>query len=520
MSTTSATGFDRTAAKVVLSRRGLLWAFGGVGVALTLPLLQACSAQPAAPTAPPPTIVPKPTDVLPTPTPAAQATATTAPAGAQATATIAPPPTPAPAATPTAATVAQLPAQEITLGMPDYQPWIETLKPMLGEAFKARQPNVTVTVQQYPGSEMRTKYKLLATSGTPLDVSWVCCGDVATFGELKLLLNLDPLIKRDNVDPKMYFAGSLWEGYFDPNTKYIGSGNLLALPVTFVFTLCYYNKDMFKKANVEEPKYDWTWDDLVKLGQQLTFDKNGKKPTDAGFDKNNVVQYGLGGAQWSEYDFVIAAGGRYVTPENKVVINTPETIKGVQFVQDLIHKYNILPVPSAAKNMPQFPTGKTVAISKDGSWNFTPWTDNIKDFQWDVVPLPIGPIGKRVGYGGSNQFASWNGGKHQDAAWELLKFLASPEITLKYWGIHGIPSVKESALSPEFPKIAKFTPKMAKISAEAGSYIQSSDPTIRRQEWGDALDAELTLVWEGKQSAAEACKKAQEKVQAIMARPS
>ena len=87
---------------------------------------------------------------------------------------------------PKAATVAQLPAQEITLGMPDYQPWIETLKPMLGDDFKSSQPNVKVTVNQYPVSEMRTKYRLLATSGTPLDVSWICCGDVASFGECKL----------------------------------------------------------------------------------------------------------------------------------------------------------------------------------------------------------------------------------------------------------------------------------------------------------------------------------------------
>jgi multiple sugar transport system substrate-binding protein len=506
-------------ANASLSRRSLLRGLGGASIALALPLLQACSSAPAAPTAAPPTIVPKPTDVLPTPSPVTQASATTAPQATAAPATATPQPA-APTVTPKAATTAQLPAQEITLGMPDYQPWIETLKPMLGEDFKQSQPNVKVTVNQYPGTEMRTKYRLLATSGTPLDVSWVCCGDVATFGELKLLLNLDPLLKQDNIDPKIYFPGSLWEGYFDPNTKYIGSGNLLALPVTFVFTLTYYNKDMFQKAKVDEPKYDWTWDDLVKIGQQLTIDKNGKKPTDAGFDKENVTQYGLGGAQWSEYDFVIGAGGRYVTPENKVVIDTPETIKGVQFVQDMIHKYRILPVPSAAKNMPQFPTGKTVAISKDGSWNFTPWTDKITDFKWDVAPLPIGPIGKRVGYGGSNQFSSWTGVKHPDAAWELLKFLASPAITLKYWGIHGIPSVKESALSPELSKIAKFTEKMAKISAEAGAYIQSSDPTIRREEWGTALDAELTLVWEGKQSAADACKKAQEKVAAIMARTS
>jgi multiple sugar transport system substrate-binding protein len=522
-----------------LSRRALLGRLGlGAGAALALPLLQACGGAAATPTAAPAAPA-RPTDVLPTPAQAAAApTATSAPAAAAAAPTNTPaaaakpteaPAKPTEAAKPTAEptapgkpaaaapATAPLAAQDMTLTMPDYKPWIDSLKPML-EDFKQKQPNLKVTVQEFPGSERTTKYKLLATSGTPPEVSWGCCGEVPTYGELNLLQNLDSFMKRDRVDPQSYFPGSLFEGFYDPQSKYIGTGQLLALPVTFVFTLNFYNKDMLKKANVDEPKYDWTWDDLVKLAQNLTMDKNGKKPAEAGFDRNNVAQWGLGGAQWSEYDFVIAAGGRYVTPENKVVIDTPETIKGVQFIQDLIHKHQVLPMPSVGKNVPQFPTGKTVAITKDGSWNYSVWKEAIKDFEWDVVPLPIGPIGKRVGYGGSNQFFMWSGNKKQDAAWELLKFLASPEITLKYWGFHGIPSVKASALSPDFPKIARFNEKMTKISAEAGAYIQSSDPTIRSNEWKPLLDAELSQVWEGKQTAADACKKAQQKVEAVMAR--
>lgn len=35
---------------------------------------------------------------------------------------------------------------------------------------------------------------------------------------------------------------------------------------------------------------DMIWDDVVKLGQKLTLDKNGKNATEAGFDKNNMYR--------------------------------------------------------------------------------------------------------------------------------------------------------------------------------------------------------------------------------------
>jgi multiple sugar transport system substrate-binding protein len=208
-----------------------------------------------------------------------------------------------------------------------------------------------------------------------------------------------------------------------------------------------------------------------------------------------------------------------VTPDNKVVINTPPTVTGVSFINDLIHKYHVLPSKTAGPDMPTFPSGKIFAIYKTGSWDYATFLKEIKDFAWDIAPVPIGPAGKRIGYGGSNQYSSWKGVKSPDAAWALLKWNSSPEMTLKYWSTQGIPSVVDSALSPDFPKVANLTPKMQKLSAEAGAYMVPHDPTIRSDEWKKACYAELDAVWEGKSSPADACKRAQDKVQAIMSRP-
>ena len=479
------------------------------GAALALPLLPACAAAPAAPTAVPPTAVPKPTTapVPAAPTQAAASASTAAPAAAASKPAVA-------AAAPSTGTT----SANLTILMWDDVKHVTTVKNILTD-LKQKEPNLNVEVQTLPGSERRTKQKLLVTAGTPPDASVLCCGDVAEYGELGLLLKLDPFLKKDNVDKAIYFEGPYWEGLFDANTKYLGAGDLLALPVNFVFTIYYYNKNMLAKAGVKEPDYNWKWEDLLSMAQKLTVDKNGKNPTEAGFDKANVAQYGYF-MEWNDYDWVIGAGGRWMTPENKVVINSPENVKGYQFLADMIHKHNVMPTKKTGPEIGLFPTGKNIAIYKAGSWNYTTWRTQLKDFDWDVAPVPIGPLGKRVAYGGSNQFGSWKGVKNPDASWVVVKTLAAPDMTLKHWGSQGIPSVKTSASSPDWPKIANYSERMAKISSEAGGYIQSTDPNIRSSEWKAALSKELDLVWEGSAQVPDALKKAQEQVEKVMARPS
>jgi multiple sugar transport system substrate-binding protein len=326
-------------------------------------------------------------------------------------------------------------------------------------------------------------------------------------------------MKKDNIEKGLYFEGPYWEGLFDANTKYLGAGDLLALPVNFVFSIYYYNKNMLAKAGVKEPDYNWKWEDLLSMAQKLTVDKNGKTPTEAGFDKANVAQYGYF-MEWNDYDWSISAGGRWMTPENKPVINSPENVKGYQFLADMIQKHNVMPTKKTGPEIGLFPTGKNIAIYKAGSWNYTTWRTQLKDFDWDVAPVPIGPLGKRVAYGGSNQFGSWKGVKNPDASWVVVKTLAAPDMTLKHWGSQGIPSVKSSAASADWPKIANYSERMAKISSEAGGYIQSTDPNIRSSEWKAALSKELDLVWEGSAQVPDALKKAQDQVEKIMARPS
>ena len=60
------------------------------------------------------------------------------------------------------------------------------------------------------------------------------------------------------------------------------------------FSTCavYVNVGLFKKAGLSLPKEGWTYDDYLRLAQQLTLDNQGRNAADPQFDASNIVQYG------------------------------------------------------------------------------------------------------------------------------------------------------------------------------------------------------------------------------------
>ncbi len=81
----------------------------------------------------------------------------------------------------------------------------------------------------------------------------------------------------------------------------------VGLPFAVYPSAMFYNKAIFDAAGYNYPpakygdKYqmpdgttvDWTWDTVAKVAKALTTDNAGKNATEAGFDKNNIVNYGF-----------------------------------------------------------------------------------------------------------------------------------------------------------------------------------------------------------------------------------
>jgi multiple sugar transport system substrate-binding protein len=66
-----------------------------------------------------------------------------------------------------------------------------------------------------------------------------------------------------------------------------------------------------------------------------------------------------------------------------------------------------------------------VAMAEDGSWALKDILSGAR-FRLGIAPFPSGPV-KKVTLATTDGFGIYSGTKHPNAAWELVKFLISPE---------------------------------------------------------------------------------------------
>jgi multiple sugar transport system substrate-binding protein len=111
-----------------------------------------------------------------------------------------------------------------------------------------------------------------------------------------------------------------------------GGDGQIGLPYLIYPAYMFYNKDIFaqfgladlpKKVGEQWNGKDWNWATAAEIGQQVTVDKNGKKSTEAGFDKNNIVSFGFDAQWWDGRRLASAFGGGSFAAEDGKTAQIP-----------------------------------------------------------------------------------------------------------------------------------------------------------------------------------------------------
>lgn len=290
------------------------------------------------------------------------------------------------------------------------------------EAFEKKNPNIKVTLESSSWDQYWEKIQTQIASNTTPDVMLMDGGwYMSQFAPKGVLVDIGELMNKDNISKDDYY--DVWETF-----KY--EDKIYAMPRDYNSIVLYYNKDLFKAAGITEyPNGDMTWDDVVKLAQKLTLDKNGKNATEAGFDKDNITQYGLFVAT-NNVDSTIETliwqkGGKLMSEDGKTCYIDSEESKSVfQFLYDLTYKYYVSPSAAAAQKYgeEEFPTG-TFAMVYQGSWLQSSLAD--ATFDWDIAVAPS--FDNKVYCAQSVGNAILSSSANQEAAWEFVKFMSGEE---------------------------------------------------------------------------------------------
>jgi multiple sugar transport system substrate-binding protein len=226
-----------------------------------------------------------------------------------------------------------------------------------------------------------------------------------------VLLDLKPFIDRDGYDLTQLAD----QGVADFTTE----GGQYGLPRDLNVIALYYNKAKFDEAGVAYPDDTWDWAKLVEAAKQLTKDTDGDGTMDQwGFytETTDMENYWLS-TVWQNGGDVLAADGK------STVLGTDEAAGGIQFIQDLIWKEKVMADPAVfAETGDAFEQG-IAAMASNGSWLVPTFQAAGVDF--GIAPLPSGPAGRFTSVNPTGAVVYKNS-KSPDAAWEFVKYLASP----------------------------------------------------------------------------------------------
>jgi multiple sugar transport system substrate-binding protein len=210
--------------------------------------------------------------------------------------------------------------------------------------FEAANTNIKIDSLPTP-PEFATQIIVDLASGTAPDLWSQDASSLAPLIDRKLLLDMRKCIEQvPALDPKRFFPAVLAIHEQD-------DGAIYGLPNDFTPMVVYYNTALFDEAKLEAPVAGWTWDDQLSLAQQLTRDGKGRAATDAGFDADDIKQYGYRAGQYA-YQWVYRTwqnGGDVLSPDRTTAsgfLDAGASMEALQWYADLVLKHKVAPKPS------------------------------------------------------------------------------------------------------------------------------------------------------------------------------
>ena len=192
---------------------------------------------------------------------------------------------------------------------------------------------------------------------------------------------------------------------------------------------------MFDKAGIPYPKDDWTWKDFEDAAKKLTVVKDGK-----------TIQWGCDSVSFPGLWFstIGATGENIIDDKGKLVLGDGAK-KALQWQFDLTNKLKVCPppAPSGTNAVDLFSAGQA-AMTRSGNWMIGTYKA-IKDFKWDIAPLPKDQRQYTTLHTGI--FTINADSKVKDAAWKFIEFAMSDEGQAQIQKNTTNPSARQSILA-------------------------------------------------------------------------
>ncbi|GBF10440.1 ABC transporter substrate-binding protein [Tepidibacillus sp. HK-1] len=315
---------------------------------------------------------------------------------------------------------------------------------------------------------------------------------IPTYASKGLLEDLGTFVQKAGLK-ESDFAITAW------NASLI-NGKRYGIPLDIHPLVLYWNKDLFKAANLDPEKPPKTREEFLQYAQKLT---------DVSKEQYGFVVPTLWPQQFIFPTVLYQNGGQLADASTKkVTFNSQEGVEALQFLKDLIFEYKVSPANVQQDGeVTLFKQGKN-AMHLNGPWMMAAWEE--AKINYGVAPVPMLGTKEQSVYANGHNFvipASVNDEKINEAAQTFMKWISENAID---WAKSGqAPASVKVRESQEFkdmyqqPKVAEEF-EYAKFSPQIEKWGQISNPL-----WENVNLALLNKL-PVKQALDEAAKKAQQ----------
>jgi multiple sugar transport system substrate-binding protein len=368
----------------------------------------------------------------------------------------------------------------------------------LVKEFNAKHPEIQVNAVIQPSyDEYKTLIQTSVLGGTTPDIASVDLIWVPGLAQTDALAPLDDLIQSD--------SSFKIEDYYPLLANYdVMNGKRFAIPMSANNMQLIWNKDLFQKAGLDPEKAPKTWDEMQQMAEKCADAKNGV----VGFEF--YTQPTGEGITWQFQVWLWAAGGEFLNADNtKAAFNTPEGLKALTYVSNMLQNHGSVPGPWGA-----FGDGKA-CMQLDGSWLFGYRKD--APFQWGIAAVPYPEGGKTASNTGGEHLILFNNSKNKAAAWEFMKFLTSTDTQLRWDKTTGfMPIMKSVGDNPDYLKWATETEPRMLPFIQGMPFTHARPATPLYNQVSDAFSREIQKAMLGEATPQDALTAAEKAVNDIL----
>lgn len=366
-----------------------------------------------------------------------------------------------------------------------------------------------VQVQGVPAAgtpEYLQKIASQVAGGTAGDAMWTA--SIYNFFELAgagAVRPLDSFVEENSYPLDPFFAQGIEGARLDDK--------LMGLPV-FAHpgrAGVYYNKTAFEKAGIASPTPEWTYDDFLDAGEELTQRKGGRT-TRYGFLPNNQPYF----------DLLVplrSYGGDWLNAEGTEATFRGPGYDGLRTFLSIFKERPIAPTSGAQADFgfgELFTSGRA-AMWQTGYWGLSAAGSNVKEFDWDVVPMPLGSDGLKTMFEfDANVIMSK--ASNVDTAWDYIAATSTQDAGILIGKLGSVPGARPDVWASEtLGKRKGHSVWNQIIQNNAGPLIVPAN--YRFRELAKAVEDTLAPVYAGSVNVDAVADDLEEAVKGVLGRP-